>query len=799
MSVNLNISSPTTSCSISSSTNSPAAPAAPNDRDTRIAGIRDRVLLTIRQHVPIATLFTPELKIDLGVFIKDQILFRKIAEFLASLDETGQVTSDWVAKQFGNSELQNEISVLFKQDQPLYLALFYEACADVLNKKPVVNKLKTALEGRIFTLKNALVGQNNPEAIRSNQVQNGLTPQEISSIKEEAESFLRESIRMHLEALKIAENSAFRALLASTAEQLIPFVQKITQIYLVENGKNCPDNPLTFRNPTGYNYHGLTASTIMETCLHALGYRTRLMGRCDLDPKVTLAPANNLVEVTAPDNTRYIIDPCHMQFHKDICSNDSDLPTSPLLVLAENEVDDYVEQLMIHWKANAERVKKEDTTLIKELTQRDQIIPFIIQRYPLPEAAKPSDPETWVRTSLKRIWGLRNCYQILCNRGFQEIFLGNAKAHKTYDYIKTMGLGVLSQHLSNEEAQRRLDALLRDPKLKGQNSLEALSLIAQLPPEKNHYSSLLDVDPRIDAENGGIGDVLNAYFRSLKKVVNPEGKNKSVIYGCSGADCSSVMLATDAQDFTFVDLTPTSFNEFEQALSSLKDLDPLSDMLIRAQLEESNQYISTRKRWGGSSSKLFNNGKQKMQDLAVKLLYDLRTLGVDLEKVVLRPIPDGTGVCIEFPWQYHGAASARNRRVTYLTGDITQPATYPAALKAKLKEGFDIFYLKAAFLAPRYYPQFLPLIAQSVRQEGWLMTTDKTFTMDEVNPEECLKQNGLPFVRQNSDETRVLEQLMIPSFDPLSNMHQLQNSIRWQRPTGSDLTYWTQLNLRQKS
>ncbi len=766
--------------------------ALPIQQDAKTGRIRALVLEIIRRHIPITTLFTPELKVDLSVFIKDQMLMHRIAEFLLPLIGAGSIDSQLIAKHFENSELLAEIKAMFKQDPTPYLRSFYEACADVLNKKPPSSKsLKQAMEGRIFTIKNALIAQNTPEAILINQKQYEMTPQDTQSIKEEGAFFIREILRIHL--LQKDESSSFREILISTARQLIPFVQKITRIYLRENGKSCPENPLTFRNPNGYNHHGRTAAMIMEVCLHALGYKTRLLGRADLEPKVTLATAHCVVEVTAPDNERYLIDPSYIQFHKDVCVDDSMLPTPSVLVLGENEIDKYIEDnLMVHWKANAELVKKGDVTTLEKLAERDQLIPFKIDRLGLPKEAIPSNVEMWVRRAFKRVWELSTYSPILSNRGFQEVFYGTGTEQKTYLYIKSMGLTSLSPQLSDEETEKRLSQLLNSSQLKGQNSSEALSLIAQLPTlKRTKYASLLDLDPRIKATTG-IPVTLNAYFRSLKRAVNPEGKDKSVIYGCSGADCISVLLATDAGDFTFVDITHVPYEEFKDALSRLKVGDYSS---IKDQLEQSDSFISMRSFWAGSSSTTSSEGIHQMNDLGLKLLFDLREAGVDLDKVVLTLLQDG--VRIDFPWQYHGTASMRNRSLTFVTADITKPDSYPALLKTKLQEGFDIFYMKAAYFVPQYYPHFLPQIAKSVKEGGWLMTVDKTLTMEIFSPEECLDGK---FELKKREETALLEELISPPFDPLSVIPVLTRfpNNRASRTPGGDLTYWSILSLRQK-
>lgn len=771
--------------------------------DSKIQSIRESTLKVICSHMPIKTLFTPELKIDLTVFIKDQMLFHKIAKFLLPLLESSPLNTYEIAKHFEGSEILSEIKALFKQDPTPYLALFYEACADLINKKSISKNLNTAIEGRIFTLKNALIAQHSPELIQKSQTQCKISSHTTSDIVSEGANFIKESINLHLHTYKIKENPSFRKVLTSCAEQLIPFVKKVTALFLKDNEKTCPENPLTFRNPTGYNHHGFVAATLLEACLNALGYTTRLMHRIDLEPKVTLATAHNIVEVTGPDHTKYLIDPCYIQFHKDICIDESLLPKFPVLVLTETEVDKYIEEnLMNRWKTCFKQVKSGDKLAINILRKQNQLISFIIDQMNLPKFFVPSNPENWVRDSFKRVWDLSTYNPIFSDQGFQEIFHGIGKNHGAYDYIKSMNIIPLAYHLPFVEVEKQLEKLLCDEKLKGQNSFEALSLISQLSfTQKNKYSALLNVDPRISFETG-FGSTLNAYFRSLRKSVNPEGKDKSVIYACSGADCMSVLLATDAKDYTFVDATKVSYTEFKNALSLLQNRDSISEFEIEEFLKNSDNFMMTRRMYGGSLSSYNDEDGHNMKNLALKLLYDLKETGVDLNKVQLTSTEEGRGVRIEFPWQYYGAKFTRARSITFVTGDITNPETYPERLKSKLKENFDIFYMKSAFMVPRFYPQFLPQIAKCIKKDGWLMTSDKTMTMETITPDRCLEQNRIEFSKQKSQESLVLEELMQPPFDPLCSIGQLDrvtSEQRQSRSPGSDKTYWSTLSLRQKT
>jgi len=784
---------------VTSSGNSTSAIPPSQSPDSRISTIRKDTLETIQVFLPLSTLFTPELKIDLGVFIKDQTLIHRIAQRLSTFNGTADVES--ITKYFEGSDLLAEITSLFKQDPSAYLKFFYEACVDVINKKTVEDKIKSALEGRIFTLKNALVAQKNPGAISASQKSCHIAVHEAASIQAEGASFIREVLAIHIK-FQHSKHLPFRDLLVLTAEQLIPFVRKVTRSYLLECGKTCPDNPLTFRNPTGYNHHGLVAATVMETCLNALGYQTRLLSRSDLEPKVSLATAHNVVEVIDNEGTKYLVDPSYIQFHKDICLDDSLLPKDSVLILQESEVDEYIEKnLMGKWRVSREAMLRKDDMIAKKIMERDHLLAIMPDIYALDPEFLPANPELWARKSFKRIWDLSSYQQIFSDVGYQDLFVGDEKYPKTNNLIKAMEIGGLTHHLSFHDVEKRLMEMSKEPKLKAKNSIEALYLIAQLPTRARQaaFSSLLDLDLRIDP-NIGLGILLNAYYRSLRNVVNPEGKDKTVIYGCSGADSMTSLLAIDAKDYIFVDLTPATLDEFNKSLQLLIKLDPESDK-IRTMLESSHRFLTQRARLGGATSAYKGNGQHVMESMPLKLLFDLHHLGVKLEDVVINSIEGGKGIKIIFPWKYYGQTVTRKRTLTFLTGDITKPVTYPETLKHQIKGGFDIFYMKAAFFAPLHYPTFIPTIGTALKNGGWLMTSDKTFTMEHVNPTECLKENKVSFTNFKNKEIKILEQLLNPQFDPMVTIPQLiaYPDKRQQRMSGSDTTYWSILNLRQKN
>lgn len=765
-----------------------------SEADIKVVSIKDRVLQTIRNTMPITALFTPELKINLETFVKDQILICRIAELIAAFQPNRPIDAKAVEAYFGTSELVGEISALFTDPAP-FLTLLYEACADVLNQKPYEMVTPKAIEGRIFTLKNALIAQHNPKAIYLNQKTVGLKPQEIPVIKAEGVSFIRHSLSMHLNTFKKVENSSFQASLLHTAEQLIPFVRKITTMYLSENGYRCEVDPMAFRNIHGYNQAGLIAAIVIEACLSALGYKTRVMARIDLEPRVNLLTRHSIVEVTDCNGTRYLVDPTYLQFHLDVCVEQSEIPTSSVLVLNESEVDDYIEKyIMVHWKSHQKRVYAGDKIFIQALDRQDQLLPFTIKNYEsaLPKERTPSNVEEWVRNAFKRVWGISTYTPVACVSTFQAIFNGVEKVQKTFNTVKSMNIASMTHHLSYSDVEKKLGQL----KNTTPNSNEVVALMAQIPSDKQKkYLSLLDVDPRL---NNQVRPSLNAYFRSLKKVVNADSRDLCALYGCSGGDCTSILLATDASHLIFADMTDVSLTEFKTALSLLKSRTPSSEKQISQKLEESRFYTGRELYIGATSA---YDGKHKMDDVALKLLFELRELGVDLDQVTLSSAEGG--ITIDFSWQYHGDVRCRKRSLTFVTADITRPDSYPSLLKAKLQEGIDIFYMKGACCVPELYPQFLPTIAQSMMPGGWLMTTDKTSNMESVDPEPSLKQHALIFSTVKTEEIRLLEDLSHLESDPFATVPVLQmfpeKHQRFLRTPGTDLSYWSFLTLRQKA
>ena len=781
------------------------APCVLSATELAVENVRSRVLGVIRRAMPIETLFDPRLKLDLSLFVKDQMFMARVAGFLVPLAEkasAGPVDPDEVASHFAGSEFLAEVASLSIKNLTgeACLAFFYEACVDVLNKAKATTLMKEALSGRIYTFKNALIAQSNPGMIRTSQERQKSIVQDMELIRQEGRCFLREVLSMYLKAhLELGEGASFFEELRASATALIPFVRLVTQSYLRECSIPCGEDPLRYRDMGGYNRHGMVASTVMEACLKGLGYSTQLLGRSDLEPRATLATTHSIVLVQGDDDLKYIVDPAYAQFHMDFCLEDSQVPLDPVLVLESSSTVDYIEStIMTHWDHTFKELQKGDPEVIRITQLKGQSLAYMLNRI-LPEELAPSSMRVWAKNAMTRVWGLLGYQPILYDSGFYNVFQGADSRHlKTYNLIKGMEISQLAAKPSLEEIEDQLKRLRTGVEGK-KNTPEAISLISLLPkPSRLKYMEMLDCDPRLQ-RGVGMEVTLSAYFRSLRQSVNPEGREYKAVYGCSGSDITTLLLATDASDIMFVDLTEIKREQVEKALSIFRGEDILGAVTLNKTLGDG--YLTSHSRYGGASSQYLTGGEHRMENLPLKLMFELNELGVDMRSVRLSEEAAGDVINIEFAWNYTEAERPKKRCLRLIKADITNPASYPAALRAFLETKIDVFYMKASFFAPLKYGDFLPHICSFLNMSGWLMTTDKTLMMEQVDPTPCFEASGSEFFVVQSEQTRLLQELMQPPFDPLANIPVLDMfppEKRYSRTPGCDLSYWSQLTVRQK-
>lgn len=773
-------------------TQEPQAPAPTADKTTLL----ERVQTVVRRHMPIAPLFTPNLKIDLGLFMDDQKLLMEIATRLKPLIGQEDITEEKVLSVLKENGLDKSTLEKFKSDQDRYLSLFCQNCVEALTSLGVSLDITKAIEGRIFTLKNALIGLQRPQDIRGSQKKYAVPPQSPEEIQTNSRNFITQCLRVYL--IEQQAPATFSDELTKAANGLIPFLTILTRTYLQENNKECPPDPLRFRNLKGLNHHGLTAATLLEIGLKALGFDAALHFRVDLEPRVTQAPGQAFVLVTAPDGKRYIVDPTATQFHEDLLPGKGEKLPSPILVLPEDQREAYLEnEFMRKWREinTALDESQADPQLTKLLQTQDCHLQYTLDPKELGNQLFLGDTlESWVNDSYRRALYGSGYKRAFFNSGIQDIlFALNGKPGKTHTLVKGMNL----ESLVDYKQLKQICAIIEELPEGEEHHKTLIELVAQLPnPLPLRFIKRFKCDQRLNSLiDLALG--LNVYSHAVKDCVNPDNRPLRAVYGCAGADATSLFLSSNPTDACLVDLTKASLEDFEMALIQLKTLSqqvPTHQMAAALGLQ---QFENSRKSSGFSISKSTLEGTQEMPSLPLKLLYDLVFMRALLDTIKISKTNEGA-ILIEFNWKHETDEAPRTRTITFVTGDITKPDKYPPDLKQFLKGNLDVFFMKAAFVAPKTFHEFLPTIAAQLNPGGFLMTADKTVLMIDYPPDRCLSEAGLSFSTVTTDRIEECKVLLTPPLHPTDAPKSSEQPPREFKIPGVDETYATVITLRRK-
>ena len=167
------------------------------------------------------------------------------------------------------------------------------------------------------------------------------------------------------------------------------------------------------------------------------------------------------------------------------------------------------------------------------------------------------------------------------------------------------------------------------------------------------------------------------YCLELKKTINPDSKDFSLVYGASGPDLSVPLLTTDANEILCLDNHKLDLNKFQtildKGLTALYDTRQLpldlhsglghSPDRPQEFLEEALENRTRQGYW--LASHINTLGFERC------IAVELDKLGVDLNKVEIGK--EGKRLFIEFPWAFPGA-SAKQRKISF------QVAKLPGAL-----------------------------------------------------------------------------------------------------------------------
>lgn len=664
---------------------------------------------------PLKQLFTTQNKMSVSKFVESQKLLRLAAIHLHDffrLYPTG--TFDQFTAYFAEKNLLSHAD-FSKPDKTAFDCVLPELFKSV-RYAPSPEQLDTCFLHRIYTLKNALNGIHNPAAVLKAMIENvkksppqDQVPEMLQRISSLGKEFLLTSIKLHFHQLaKESIPDQFERNLQQLCNGVYPFVQRATltvQQERIDYATKCSD-VLKAPNPTGDNSAAALTCTFLQPLLTCFGHQAEIFTRRDIDPTLSYSFAHAFLVVTdSVSRRKFIIDPTYKQFFYGIISESGD-ELNNILIFDVDELDGMIEQFVElrrgHPAGNGSPIRC------------------------------LSDEE--LRHHFKRIWGLEGSSLVTLNRNGNSIFSNDPfDGHKGYlcakELVRAIGL----------EEQLRLPTMVeRVASLKKKAStlapiqiLEELRTIYDIP--MAYFIEYLSLDPR-PVRSQLLSAKAVGYFMALREVVNPENNSQKIaLYGCAGSDLSP-LLALNADHLYMVERTPVGIEALQVALH--KD--------FRRQLVELTlpNYKAIKAERGGQLAGNPDPKKDyhdKTELLEVLIVAELEALGVDLDKVKVAHAPQFNGVTLSFPWASHGQKT-KNYQVTWISAHLEEPESYPPGLGKLLAGGrIDYYYQKAANHAPKNYGQFLPKIAQAIREGGYLLTSDYDMFGKKHPPEDHLQ------------------------------------------------------------
>jgi hypothetical protein len=746
--------------------------------------LTELALKVIRSSMALDTVFNLKLKINLDLLTKSQEFFLELASILIEL-----------SIQHSNSKKALDHQALLSSSDFLRLFDTFKdcnitkdelalICIQAINRKGSLIEdgllLNKALSLRIYNFKNAAIALKNPEKLASNLKQNNLTVPGDQKIKEAGQNFLILSLFNSMQFLQSDPNSKdSEAELQMVANALLPFVSQVAISYLKEKKYPHPENIFTYRNPSGYNSHGIIAAVVMEAALKSLGFQTQYLSRMDLDPR--LNETSHAIVLVKIDSQSFIVDTNYIPSIKNIrlCNDATPLPTSTLLVLNAQHVHNFVTSQMKYWHESCKALESMHPQALRNVNE-----------YELSHLLKPpystlfERTQNWIKCALTRIWDPTTYEEDRLNCGFNEIFCN--RMGETFKKVQFLQLPTCYGYLNQEDIIERIDNLASIFQYSNSSSLryEIVDLLAKLPLHIRMIKltsmphGFLFTDPRLEGfQNISLFSGVNQYYCMLQKMVNVSRIGKTALYPCSGADIVSVLLATDAKKLIFVDQTPLSIENLTKGLEKNRVFyrSGFSGVLF----EQFPNYKAYRQRYIGSYS-----SQNKMHNLAEKLFFEMGQLGVNFDTINLRHNQVLDCIEIKFSWAYKGQGLAL-RTIQYIHADITDPSKYPPALLHFLKEGIDFFYMKSAFDVPVKYTNFIPFIKTFMNKGSWFMTSSNAIDGNQYDLSTLLSRPKTPI----PEIYKKILSLCETQLHPMSTIPSL-GMPKEHRSPGTGLSYW---------
>jgi len=225
----------------------------------------------------------------------------------------------------------------------------------------------------------------------------------------------------------------------------------------------------------------------------------------------------------------------------------------------------------------------------------------------------------------------------------------------------------------------------------------------------------------------GLHPVQAGYDVAHRAIINPFGRDYTVIYGAWGGDTANPLLSTDATTLVGIDKKQLSANRLEEALVEWGRYENRSKFSDAKEMRIMKSYRYGHYFWleGFVTS-----------DFPRLVIMDLKMLGVRRSSIRIttsgKSYSDDGYIDIDFRWAYPGGP-LRDRKIRIFKADLIVPDSYPPALAALIARGFDVYFQKSAMECIDDLQNYLPWVIKGARKCILISPTPGSLPSEPVN------------------------------------------------------------------
>jgi len=203
----------------------------------------------------------------------------------------------------------------------------------------------------------------------------------------------------------------------------------------------------------------------------------------------------------------------------------------------------------------------------------------------------------------------------------------------------------------------------------------------------------------------GMHPVQAGYNVAHRAMVNPHGRDYTVVYGAWGGDTANPLFCTDAKVLVGIDTESLSAERLKGALADWGRYDKGPGSPSKEAMRDAVKHRYESYFW---------NIRDVDANLAHLVILDLKMLGVRRSSIRIVQVSRDE-IEIDFRWAYPGGP-LRDRKIKFFKGDLLNTSSFPPALTALIARGFDVYFQKSAMKCVHNLPDYFPQLVRGARR-----------------------------------------------------------------------------------